>query len=197
MFHFQLRKPAACGVVPPLGSEEPPAEVEAHHSHPGKRPDECEESKIADQSAGVAAEEEAGLVALLGASQMKCGRCNEEEKKEEAGEEGGEDNVDEDDLAGKVVVAGNEPIDKKCKGETSKTEDGTCYVEHFNSIIRDSPPSPSSIFVILPVIFGAESRLGEHHFLKLPPLFLLQEVNTISSCAGVVQCTQQSPILSE
>ena len=197
MFHFQLRKPAACGVVPPLGSEEPPAEVEAHHSHPGKRPDECEESKVANQSAGVAAEEDTCLVPFLGAGQMESGRCNEEEKKEKPGEKSGEDNIDEDDLAGKVVVAGNEPIDKKSEGETSKTEVGTCYVEHFNSIIRDSPPSPSSIFAILPVIFGAESRLGEHHFLKLPPLSLLQEVNTISSCAGVVQCTQQTPILSE
>ena len=98
-------------MVPALRGEEPPAKIKAHDGHPGKGSDEGEVAKVADERAGIAADEDAHLDALLRAVQVERGGCDEVEEEKEDGEKSGGDNVDEDDLAGKVVVARDEPVD--------------------------------------------------------------------------------------
>ena len=105
-------------MVPALRGEEPPAKIKAHDGHPGEGSDEGEVAKVADERARVAADEDAHLDALLRAVQVERGGCDEVEEEKEDREKSGGDNVDEDDLAGKVVVAWDEPVDEESESET-------------------------------------------------------------------------------
>ena len=105
-------------MVPALRGEEPPAKIKSHDGHPGEGSDEGEVAKVADERAGVAADEDAHLDALLRAFQVERGGCDEVEEEKEDGEKSGGDNVDEDDLAGEVVVARDEPVDEESESET-------------------------------------------------------------------------------
>ena len=105
-------------MVPALRGEEPPAKIKSHDGHPGKGSDEGEVAKVADERARIAADEDARLDALLCAFQVECGGCDEVEEEKEDRKKSGGDNVDEDDLASKVVVARDEPVDEESESET-------------------------------------------------------------------------------
>ena len=100
-----------------------PVQVEPEDCDPGEGADEDEVAVVADDGTDVVLGELADGGGG-GASKVETARLGEVGEEEEAAKKGGEGDIDEDDLALEVLVAGEEPVDDEGENQAEQADHG-------------------------------------------------------------------------
>jgi len=98
-----------------------PVEVEAKDGDPGEGADEDEVAVVADDGTDVVLDEPADGGGG-GAAEVEAAWLGEVGQEEESAKEGGEGDIDEDNLALEVLVAGEEPVDDEGEDEAEEAD---------------------------------------------------------------------------